>query len=595
MIIVRIIIIAVILTSFMAMAKRSAHSQPVFNYPDNYRHSREMILDPDHGKTARDADSDVCRFFFDDGYKFKEMANPRTIPQDHKKEFKDKMDFWHIMLDRLQPKNIFNFTPLTSQLSTGQRLVSAVSMGVLFDQDRKIYTDMDRDMRNSRFWSTQGKNFTLFGDGMAEAGLSSLLYVIGGKKNREVSQMLMESALSLRIPYIKRIIGFTRPSDDWSSIGLSMKHDALPSGHTAIAFSMATILGESYNIKWLTYPLAIMAGLSRIQQNTHWPSDVFSGAVLGLTEAREILARHNYIPTDKFAESSFWDNTRVDIESGLRSFSDSYVNMERNKPASGQVGRLTWRWRIDQRLSRGALLQVNYHWVGQTPRAADYNAVEDVLVNPRIALKMGRNLAFVGEYSYKKIQFDDLGRSPHSNRGVIPADLRYSRWFVEHDSTAGFIWSLSPSFFVKPSYTISRNICQGFPGLNSRGNNARLDASLSLGPKKCTTFVASIERSRENTNDSLYSLDRDSFSLSVDQKLFKNTSLRLNYLGQNNRYPGWPGNPSSQWKVLGAEVSQRFAPTWQLDAGYFRRHLSSSIPGWPYSKDQYYLDATTNF
>ncbi len=58
-----------------------------------------------------------------------------------------------------------------------------------------------------------------------------------------------------------------------------------PSGHTTSAFALATIIASEYNdnliIPVTAYSIAGLVGLSRINDNKHWASDVFGGAVLG--------------------------------------------------------------------------------------------------------------------------------------------------------------------------------------------------------------------------------------------------------------------------------------------------------------------------
>ena len=66
-------------------------------------------------------------------------------------------------------------------------------------------------------------------------------------------------------------------------------NEAMPSGHTAMAFALATSLSDDINRPWATVGLYTMAGVvawSRINDNRHWFSDVAAGALLGITSAK---------------------------------------------------------------------------------------------------------------------------------------------------------------------------------------------------------------------------------------------------------------------------------------------------------------------
>jgi membrane-associated phospholipid phosphatase len=64
---------------------------------------------------------------------------------------------------------------------------------------------------------------------------------------------------------------------------------AMPSGHTTMAFALATSLADEIHRPWATvglYTVATGVGWSRINDNRHWLSDVVAGALVGITSAK---------------------------------------------------------------------------------------------------------------------------------------------------------------------------------------------------------------------------------------------------------------------------------------------------------------------
>jgi len=67
---------------------------------------------------------------------------------------------------------------------------------------------------------------------------------------------------------------------------------SFPSGHTIAAFSVATVFADRYpKYKWVAYGLAGLVGFSRVSLQSHHPSDVFAGAVLGYAIAHYTVLR----------------------------------------------------------------------------------------------------------------------------------------------------------------------------------------------------------------------------------------------------------------------------------------------------------------
>lgn len=71
-----------------------------------------------------------------------------------------------------------------------------------------------------------------------------------------------------------------------------------PSGHTARSFAIAAVLADRHGRRaaFIAFPVAALIGLSTIQEDRHWASDVIAGAGLGLAIGRGIAARHRAPP-----------------------------------------------------------------------------------------------------------------------------------------------------------------------------------------------------------------------------------------------------------------------------------------------------------
>jgi membrane-associated phospholipid phosphatase len=64
---------------------------------------------------------------------------------------------------------------------------------------------------------------------------------------------------------------------------------AMPSGHSAMAFALATSLADDIHRPWATvglYGMATAVAWSRVNDNRHWLTDVAAGALVGITSAK---------------------------------------------------------------------------------------------------------------------------------------------------------------------------------------------------------------------------------------------------------------------------------------------------------------------
>ncbi|WP_347158931.1 phosphatase PAP2 family protein [Pontibacter chitinilyticus] len=70
------------------------------------------------------------------------------------------------------------------------------------------------------------------------------------------------------------------------------ENKSLPSAHTTAAFAMATSLATVYSdrqyVAPIAYGVATLVGMSRINDNAHWATDVMAGAAIGYLSAKGV-------------------------------------------------------------------------------------------------------------------------------------------------------------------------------------------------------------------------------------------------------------------------------------------------------------------
>jgi hypothetical protein len=128
--------------------------------------------------------------------------------------------------------------------------------------------------------------------------------VLGSDRTKDVAGHALQAGLAAGMVAsgLKFVTGRQRPNSrfdndhfDWFKAG----DTSFPSGHTALAFSLATALSNEFQGHWDDvgfYSLATLTGLSRINDNKHWFSDVLAGAAVGVLAGRWSTRVHRRIP-----------------------------------------------------------------------------------------------------------------------------------------------------------------------------------------------------------------------------------------------------------------------------------------------------------
>ena len=92
---------------------------------------------------------------------------------------------------------------------------------------------------------------------------------------------------------LKYSIGRTRPpvAGDPDQFRPFSGSNSLPSGHTAVAFAIATSIADETHDSWsdvALYTAATLTAMARVNDDRHWTSDVLLGAIIGHLSGRFI-------------------------------------------------------------------------------------------------------------------------------------------------------------------------------------------------------------------------------------------------------------------------------------------------------------------
>ena len=209
--------------------------------------------------------------------------------------------------------NVLDIAGAPFQLSTRQQLevlsASALVAGLIAEADGPANAYIRRGEPNLAARSTgplaaPGRFYDRLGPDRIAAGTAGFLAVGGVLTNNRwwtrTSMRVAEAVL-----YTKGIIGLskgfvnrTRPVATDSPLeatpgAFSSKHEKLsmPSGHTARAFAVASVVAHEFD-RWYVevpaYATAASVGLERVRSGDHWLSDVVVGGALGYLIGRSV-------------------------------------------------------------------------------------------------------------------------------------------------------------------------------------------------------------------------------------------------------------------------------------------------------------------
>lgn len=165
----------------------------------------------------------------------------------------------------------------------------AVATPVIFFYDQEI-----QDSTNKGFSLTNGNedtaNKATFGLGALALGFGAYKWADGDRG--EAMEVAAETILFTEVTagLLKVATSRTRPN--------KKSGESFPSGHTAFAFSTATLLAREIESRedsswgYLFYVPAVYIGISRVESDRHFTSDVTFGALMGIVIANTVFNLH---------------------------------------------------------------------------------------------------------------------------------------------------------------------------------------------------------------------------------------------------------------------------------------------------------------
>jgi len=208
-----------------------------------------------------------------------------------------------------QQRQIFTF-PWRAAHGSHWKAVAGVTLGTAALVVLDPYTEPpfhDRtQFDNYKTGPLRGRNTTL-----AVTVTPAVFFVMGlathNTYTRNTGLLAAEALVDTQVASfaIKQAVGRLKPSDipphgnlrdTWFKYeGNLVNGGGFPSGHTASAFGVATVIAERYRhrrwVPFAAYGVATVLSLSRLPTRAHFPSDIFIGAAMGYSISHFVVLR----------------------------------------------------------------------------------------------------------------------------------------------------------------------------------------------------------------------------------------------------------------------------------------------------------------
>ena len=186
----------------------------------------------------------------------------------------------------------------------------------LFLTDNEFSQVLSDNHNPSRTQTDLAQNFAKIGGYAPVLGLPGGLILTGAitknKRMRETGVLQYEGLFTSQVLWlaVSRISGRNKPNNKRKGRGEFFEGGtSFPSGHSISSWTLASVAAHQYpDKKWvavLGYTLASLISASRAVQGTHFPSDIFAGAVAGYLIGKYIVKhRSKHSPKNKEQEGN---------------------------------------------------------------------------------------------------------------------------------------------------------------------------------------------------------------------------------------------------------------------------------------------------